>query len=118
MLVPDAPNVTVGTFCVGRMLYTLSVCNVQGGGPHLDGPWRLVVGGGMVVSKGGCVVDGVWANRPAFASLEATSDFFCFALRFVPMAVFRSLESGGCCLAGGNADRCFLPAVMGPVSLS
>jgi hypothetical protein len=118
MLVPDAPNVTVGTFCVGRMLYTLSICDVQGGGPHLDGPWRPVEGGGMVVSKGGCVVDGVFANLPAFASLKATSDFFSFAVLFVPMAVCLSFESGGCCLAGGDADRCFLPAAIGLASLS
>jgi hypothetical protein len=42
MLVPDAPNVTVGTFCVGRMLYTLSGCDIEGGGSHLDGPWHPV----------------------------------------------------------------------------
>jgi hypothetical protein len=67
VLVPDAPNVTVGTFCIGPMLYTLSIGYVDGGGPHLDGPCRPVVGGGMVVSKRGCVVDGVLANCPAFA---------------------------------------------------
>jgi hypothetical protein len=100
------------------MLYTLSICDVQGGGPHLDGPWRPVEGGGMVVSKGGCVVDGVFANLPAFASLKATSDFFSFAVLFVPMAVCLSFESGGCCLAGGDADRCFLPAAIGLASLS
>jgi hypothetical protein len=72
----------------------------------------------MVVSKGGCVVDGVFANLPAFASLKATSDFFSFAVLFVPMAVCLSFESGGCCLAGGDADRCFLPAAIGLASLS
>jgi hypothetical protein len=48
----------------------------------------------MVVSKGGCVVDGVFAKRPAFASLDVTSVFFIIAVLFVPMA-------GG----GVNADR-------------
>jgi hypothetical protein len=38
----------------------------------------------MVVSKGGCVVDGVFVNRLAFASLEATSVFFILAVLFVP----------------------------------
>jgi hypothetical protein len=47
----------------------------------------------MVVRKGGCVVDGVFVNRPAFALLEATSVFFILAVLFVPMA-------GG----GGDAD--------------
>jgi hypothetical protein len=58
----NAPNATVGLFCIGRMLYMLSVGDVKGGGPHLDGPWRPVVSGGMVVSKGGCVANGVLAN--------------------------------------------------------
>jgi hypothetical protein len=118
MLVPNAPNVTVGTFCVGCMLYLLSVCDVEGGGSHLDGPWCPVEGGGIVVSKGGCVVDGIFANLPAFAMLEATSYFFSFAVLFVPMAVCLSFESGSCCRAGGDADRCFLPAATGPASLS
>jgi hypothetical protein len=61
----------------------------------------------MVVSKGGCVVDGVFVNRPAFALLEATSVFFILAVLFVPMA-------GG----GGDADRCFLPVSGGLASLS
>jgi hypothetical protein len=118
MLVPDAPNVTVGTFCVGRMLFTLSVCNLEGGGPHLDGPWRPIEGGCILVGKGGCVVDEVFANLPAFALLEATSDFFSFPVFFVPMAVCLFFESGGCCRAGRDADQCFLPAAVGPASLS
>jgi hypothetical protein len=119
MLVTDAPNVTVGTFYISRMLYMLSAGDVDGGGPHLDGPCHPVAGSVMVVSKGGCVVNGVLANCPAFALPEATSDFLSdFSSRFVPTAVYRSLNSGGCCLAGGEADRCFLPAAIGPASLS
>jgi hypothetical protein len=67
MLVPDAANFMVGMFCVRCMLYTLSVYDVDGGGSYLDDSWRLVEGGGIVVSKGGCLVDGVFANIPAFA---------------------------------------------------
>jgi hypothetical protein len=48
----------------------------------------------MVVSKGGCVVVGVFVKRPAFASLDATSVFFILAVLFVP--------TGG---GGGDADR-------------
>jgi hypothetical protein len=56
----------------------------------------------MVVSKGGCVVDGVFAKRPAFASLDAKSVFYILAVLFVP-------TSGG----GGDADRCLLPVLGG-----
>jgi hypothetical protein len=105
MLVPNAPNVTVGTFCVGCMLYLLSVCDVEGGGSHLDGPWCPVEGGGIVVSKGGCVVDGIFANLPAFAMLEATSYFFslpsflflwqcAFPLRAAAVAVLVAMLTG------------------------
>jgi hypothetical protein len=61
----------------------------------------------MVVSKGGCVVDGVFAKRPAFALLDATSVFFILAVLFVPTA-------GG----GGDADWCRLPVLGGLASLS
>jgi hypothetical protein len=61
----------------------------------------------MVVSKGGCVVDGVFANHPAFALLEATSVFFILAVLFVP-------TTG----SGGDADRCLLPVLGGLASLS
>jgi dolichyl-phosphate-mannose--protein O-mannosyl transferase len=40
----------------------------------------------MVVSKGGCVVDGVFAKCPAFALLDSTSVFFILAVLFVPVA--------------------------------
>jgi hypothetical protein len=51
-----------------------------------------LLGGGIVVSKGrlGCIVFGVFAKRPAFAS----SVFFILAVLFVP--------TGG---GGGDADR-------------
>jgi hypothetical protein len=42
----------------------------------------VLQGGGMVVSKGGWVVDGVFAKRPAFALLDATSVFFKLAVLF------------------------------------
>jgi hypothetical protein len=61
----------------------------------------------MVVSKGGCVVDGFFAKRPAFALLDATSVFFILAVLFVPTA-------GG----GGDADRCCFPVLCGLASLS
>jgi hypothetical protein len=48
----------------------------------------------MVASKGGCVVVGVFAKRPAFALLNATYLFFILAVLFVP--------TGG---GGGDADR-------------
>jgi hypothetical protein len=103
MLVPGAQNVTVGTFFVGRMLYTLSVCDVKGGGSHLDGPWRPVEGGGFVVCKGGCLVDGVFANLPAFAALSPISSvlpFFlflwqcAFPLRATAVAVLVAMLTG------------------------